>query len=104
MEGELRVDWLYSSNLHQASTINRWVSDFKSNLLKLLNFCTEVGVGEYTPTDFPLAQLTQSKLDILQNQHPDLEDIYPLSPLQQGMLFHAIYEPDQGIYSEHALS
>ncbi|UJS03239.1 non-ribosomal peptide synthetase [Cylindrospermopsis raciborskii] len=100
VEGELRIDWLYSSNLHQASTINRWVSDFKSNLLKVVNFCTEVGVGEYTPTDFTLAQLNQSKLDILQNQYPHLEDIYPLSPLQQGMLFHAIYEPDQGIYFE----
>ena len=28
----------------------------------------------------------------------NLEDLYPLSPLQGGMLFHAIAEPGQGLY------
>ncbi|WP_394838601.1 amino acid adenylation domain-containing protein [Pendulispora rubella] len=30
----------------------------------------------------------------------DVEDIYPLSPLQQGLLFHVLYEPDTGVYLE----
>jgi amino acid adenylation domain-containing protein len=30
----------------------------------------------------------------------DVEDIYELSPLQQGMLFYAIYEPDSRAYFE----
>lgn len=28
----------------------------------------------------------------------DVEAIYPLSPMQQGMLFHSIYEPGAGVY------
>jgi hypothetical protein len=30
----------------------------------------------------------------------DIEDIYPLSPMQQGMLFHELYAPDSSSYFE----
>jgi amino acid adenylation domain-containing protein/non-ribosomal peptide synthase protein (TIGR01720 family) len=28
----------------------------------------------------------------------EVEDIYPLSPMQQGLLFHSVYAPDSGLY------
>ncbi|MGP0591233.1 amino acid adenylation domain-containing protein, partial [Nitrospira sp. T9] len=31
---------------------------------------------------------------------PDLEDVYPLSALQQGLLFHSAYAPQSGVYIE----
>jgi amino acid adenylation domain-containing protein len=30
----------------------------------------------------------------------NIEDIYPLSPMQQGILFHCLYSPDSGMYIE----
>jgi amino acid adenylation domain-containing protein len=30
----------------------------------------------------------------------NIEAIYPLSPMQQGMLFHSLYEPESGVYCE----
>ena len=30
----------------------------------------------------------------------NIEDIYPLSPMQQGMLFHSLYAPTSGMYVE----
>ena len=33
----------------------------------------------------------------------NLEDIYQLSPMQQGMLFHSIYAPQSGTYFEQSL-
>jgi len=33
----------------------------------------------------------------------NIEDIYPLSPMQQGMLFHSLYAPDSGIYFQQMI-
>ncbi len=30
----------------------------------------------------------------------NVEDLYPLTPLQQGLLFHTLYEPEAGLYVE----
>ncbi|NJP18559.1 MAG: amino acid adenylation domain-containing protein [Hydrococcus sp. CRU_1_1] len=32
------------------------------------------------------------------NKNNNIEDAYPLSPMQQGMLFHSIYAPGTGVY------
>jgi amino acid adenylation domain-containing protein/non-ribosomal peptide synthase protein (TIGR01720 family) len=100
VEGELRIDWLYSENLHSGQTITQWANDFRANLLKIFAYCTEAGVGGYSPSDFPLVCINQASLDILEAKYPNLEDIYPLSPLQEGMLFHTLYSPDDGVYFE----
>jgi len=35
--------------------------------------------------------------------HDNLEDLYPLSPMQQGMLFHTVYERESGTYFEQSV-
>jgi len=30
----------------------------------------------------------------------NIADIYPLSPMQQGLLFHTLYAPTSGVYCE----
>ena len=32
--------------------------------------------------------------------HPGIEDVYPLTPVQDGMLFHSLLEPGSGVYIE----
>ncbi|MCP4662419.1 MAG: non-ribosomal peptide synthetase, partial [bacterium] len=44
------------------------------------------------------AGLDQVGLDALLAGAPQVEDLYPLSPLQHGMLFHALYEPESVEY------
>ncbi|MEO3850565.1 amino acid adenylation domain-containing protein [Streptomyces sp. B8F3] len=48
--------------------------------------------GGHTPSDFPLLALTQDAVEELETSVPTLADVWPLSPLQQGLLFHADFD------------
>ncbi|WP_156737610.1 non-ribosomal peptide synthase/polyketide synthase, partial [Mycobacterium sp. E735] len=56
----------------------------------LAGICAHVrsGGGGLTPSDVAPARLDQKQIDQLQRQH-DVADVLPLTPVQQGLLFHA---------------
>ncbi len=56
----------------------------------LAGICAHVrrGGGGLTPSDIAPARLSQQQIDEL-HQHYEIADILPLTPLQQGLLFHA---------------
>jgi amino acid adenylation domain-containing protein/non-ribosomal peptide synthase protein (TIGR01720 family) len=52
--------------------------------------------GGRTPSDFALVSLTQEEVEGFESTVDGLEDVLPLSPLQQGLLFQADYDK-QGV-------
>ena len=36
--------------------------------------------------------LSQDQIEGLERRYPQIEDVLPLSPLQEGLLFHALYD------------
>ncbi|HEX6287623.1 MAG TPA: amino acid adenylation domain-containing protein, partial [Herpetosiphonaceae bacterium] len=104
--GQLRVAWTYSTESHRRTTIESLAARFTAALRALIDHCCHTA-GSYTPSDFPDVRLSQEQLDTVvtgivqtngQPGHAPIEAIYPLSPLQQGMLFHALYAPRSGVY------
>ncbi|MEO1509325.1 MAG: amino acid adenylation domain-containing protein [Cyanobacteria bacterium J06633_23] len=96
--GNLQLRWTYSESLYPSSTIETLAQQFLENLRSLITHCLSPDAGGYTPSDFPLAQLNQDSLERLMERYPNLEDCYPLAPIQQGFLFHALYAPNDGMY------
>jgi amino acid adenylation domain-containing protein len=47
---------------------------------------------------FPLTGLTPEELAGRREDWAEIEDCYPLSPMQEGMLFHTLMNPVSGIY------
>src|SRR6185436_11101714 len=47
---------------------------------------------------FALAGLEPEALAALRAAEPQIEDLYPLSPMQAGMLFHSLRAPESGVY------
>jgi amino acid adenylation domain-containing protein/non-ribosomal peptide synthase protein (TIGR01720 family) len=98
--GRLRISLTYSRQVHRRETVAALAEGYVAALRSLIAHCTSPGAGGHTPSDFPLARLGQRQLDELLAGSPPVEDIYPLSPVQQGLLFHSLYEPEAGLYFE----
>jgi amino acid adenylation domain-containing protein/non-ribosomal peptide synthase protein (TIGR01720 family) len=96
-EGRLTLNVRYSPARHDAAEVQRWVDSFRDELLALVAHCVVSG-GGVTPSDLPLAGLDQIALDRLPVPAALLDDLYPLSPMQQGMLFHTLIEGDAAAY------
>ncbi|MEN2470509.1 amino acid adenylation domain-containing protein [Burkholderia sp. GS2Y] len=73
VDGRLQVDWRYGERLHRRQTVENLAAHFKD---RLLDFAASV---QNTAWD-------------------DIEDSYPLSSLQQGILFHSLYDLDPAAY------
>ncbi len=46
--------------------------------------------GGLTPSDLPLVSLSQAEIDAVEARHPDLVDVWPLTAMQSGLLFHVM--------------
>lgn len=96
----LSVQWTCNTNVHTESTLRALADSFNRNLSVAIGHCLAQPEAHHTPSDFPLAALQETELDSLQARHRNLEDVYPLSFTQEGILFHALSEPGSHPYFE----
>ncbi|MFE1929243.1 non-ribosomal peptide synthase/polyketide synthase [Streptomyces sp. NPDC059474] len=99
VEGDdLEFTWFYSGNLHREETVARLAEEFRAALCEIARHGSAPGAGGRTPSDFPLAALDQVAVDRLAGNGGTVEDIYPLTPTQAGMLFHSLAQDDRRAY------
>ncbi|MEQ8172732.1 MAG: condensation domain-containing protein, partial [Candidatus Eremiobacterota bacterium] len=95
--GSLSMIFGYSCHIWEKEKLEHLASHFMESLKGIINHCIEPGRKHFTPSDFPLADVSQSFLDGISDSS-SVEAIYGLSPLQEGLLFHALSDPSSDQY------
>src|SRR5262249_10935727 len=88
----LSATWSWAAALVSEPEVRALAQGWFAALEALVVHASQPGAGGRSPCDFPLAALSQSEIERLEHSYAGVEDILPLSPLQEGLLFHANYD------------
>ncbi|HEV3080109.1 MAG TPA: condensation domain-containing protein, partial [Gemmataceae bacterium] len=88
----LSVQWTWAPALLSEESVRELAQGWFEALKILADCASRPHIGGFTPSDLPLVALTQSEIERLEQKHRGVDDILPLSPLQEGLLFHALYD------------
>lgn len=102
MDGQaLQMQWTYSQHIYDDSDIRELSNCFDHALDRLLEDIVSVGYPLLVPADLhPACGMTQTDINRLSEQYPDIEAILPATPVQQGMAFHTWSDDTSPIYHE----
>ncbi|RII13774.1 Dimodular nonribosomal peptide synthase [Streptomyces sp. YIM 130001] len=89
----LTTTWTWAEDLGDESRLKELAQLLLTALDALVIHTRAAGAGGLTPSDLPLVALDQQEIERLEAGHPGLTDVLPLTPLQHGLLFHALYAP-----------
>jgi len=90
-DGRLELEWSFSHQRYDDVTITRAAGTYTAALREIIAHCVSGSAFGYTPSDFPLAHLSQADVDRVIGSVRDVEDVYPLAPIQR--LFHGFPDP-----------
>ncbi|MFD1120526.1 amino acid adenylation domain-containing protein [Sphaerisporangium aureirubrum] len=85
---ELTVTLICPAGVFDDADLDRLASAW----VAMLTGIAACGDGGHTPSDFPLVTLAQDDVEELEAATPGLADVWPLSPLQEGLLFLSGYD------------
>ncbi|AEI43026.1 non-ribosomal peptide synthetase [Paenibacillus mucilaginosus] len=118
-DGKLQFSFGFMPGDLETGAVRRFAEAFRSELLQLADHCLAQSDAVRTPSDLGCTRLSIRELqswreELRQRSEslvslggeepaspvPDIERIYPLSPLQAGLVFHARLQPDSAAYFE----
>jgi amino acid adenylation domain-containing protein/non-ribosomal peptide synthase protein (TIGR01720 family) len=99
VSGRLGISLSYSNKQYKPSTMERLSAAFRKHLEALIAILSGIAKPGLTPVDLTYKELTVDQLLDL-NRDGLIEDIYPLSPLQEGMYYQWLLSPKAGTYFE----
>lgn len=103
LDGKLKLNLRYDAGMLQAAAATELCTSFEKYLLQHIAHCAQRTYTQITPSDLvsPVAHMEQ--LEVINKKyralhHTAVADVYPLSPMQEGMLFHELLDNSSGAY------
>ncbi|MFH9426468.1 amino acid adenylation domain-containing protein, partial [Streptomyces sp. NPDC017529] len=88
----LTAAWSWPAALFTEDEVRDLADTWSGLLTAFAGRATDPDADGRTPADFPLVALTEDETARLAGDCPDLADVWPLTPLQEGLLFHTLYD------------
>ncbi|PNQ83109.1 non-ribosomal peptide synthetase, partial [Paenibacillus sp. F4] len=102
-EGVQELTIRYGETQYKRETVERLGTLLHSSLREVISHCVSKERPELTPSDVLLQDVTLEELERLAEHTAalgELENVYTLTPLQKGMLFHSLLDADSEAYFE----
>ena len=99
IEGKMRLSIDFGTKQYVSSTIERLQASYKNQLTRLIERLATEEKPHLTPVDLTYKGLGVDELAAL-NKDDNVEDVYSLSPLQEGLYYHWVHSPGFHFYFE----
>ncbi|MEN2401847.1 amino acid adenylation domain-containing protein [Flavobacterium sp. MC2016-06] len=96
---QLNMSIRYSGNIFSDETIAKLITAYENELVNLIESLSEIKENRLTPSDLTYSKLAYSDLKEI-NKGNSVEDIYELSPLQQGLYYYWLVDSSSHMYFE----
>ncbi|WP_413101826.1 amino acid adenylation domain-containing protein [Streptomyces sp. Inha503] len=92
----LVADVSWAGELLSEDEVHELGQNWLTALTALVRHAEEPEAGGYSPSDLTLVPLTQDEIEAVESAGAErLEDVLPLTPMQEGLLFHAQFDEDE---------
>lgn len=103
LDNKLQLNVRYNAGLVQAQVAQQISSALQQALVECIDHCYARLYTQITPSDLVWPGMGMEQLEAINKKYQPvcsagIADVYPLSPMQEGMLFHELLDNSTGAY------
>ncbi len=87
---ELTASFAFATKVISRDPVQEFAQLWTAALTAFSRHARRPDAGGRTPSDLPLVRVSQPDIEVWERDYPALADVWPLAPLQAGLLFHAL--------------
>lgn len=98
LNGEFNLTLNYCSEEFDDETTEQLLQDYMDNIKLIISHCVSKENVELTVSDLTDEEISLQELQPYQEVIDNIEGIYPLSPMQEGLIFHSLSESGEAYH------